>query len=58
MIIYWVFKENPAFSSKEIVNVFDLGYLGGVEKDFPEQKSADIPNRKKRNQVGTRRKRV
>ena len=49
MTIYRVFKENHAFSSKEIVNVFNLGYLGGVEKDFPEQKSATIPNRKKRN---------
>jgi hypothetical protein len=58
MTIYRVFKANHAFSSKEIVNVFDLGYLGGVENDFPEQKSAAIPNRKKRNQVGTRRKRV
>jgi hypothetical protein len=32
---------------KQVVNVFDLGYLG-VEKDFPEQKSY-LPNRKKRN---------
>ena len=30
---------------KEVINVFDLGYLG-VEKDFPDQKSS-IPNRKK-----------
>ena len=33
---------------KQVVNVFDLGYLG-VEKDFPEQISS-LPNRKKRNQ--------
>ena len=52
-----MFKENHAFSSKEIVNVFDLGYLGGIEKDFTEQKPAAISNRKKRNQVVTRRKR-
>ncbi len=32
---------------KEVVNVFDLGYLG-VEKDFPEQLSA-LPYKKKRN---------
>ena len=33
---------------KQVVNVFDLGYLG-VEKDFPKQISS-LPNRKKRNQ--------
>ena len=33
---------------KEVVNVFDLGYLG-IEKDFPEQLSS-LPYRKKRNQ--------
>ena len=32
---------------KQVVNVFDLGYLG-VENDFPELLSY-IPNRKKRN---------
>ena len=31
---------------KEVVNVFDLGYLG-VEKDFPEQLSS-LPNEKKK----------
>ncbi|MER5176135.1 MAG: hypothetical protein ABJB76_04385 [Candidatus Nitrosocosmicus sp.] len=33
---------------KEVVSVFDLGYLG-IEKDFPEQLSV-LPYRKKRNQ--------
>src|SRR4051812_30182503 len=33
---------------KQVVNVFDLGYLG-VEKDFPQQLSS-LPNRKNRNQ--------
>ena len=33
---------------KQVVNVFDLGYLG-IEKDFPQQLSS-IPNRKKGNQ--------
>src|SRR6185437_5613034 len=33
---------------KDVVNVFDLGYLG-VEKDYPEQLSS-LPNRKKRYQ--------
>ena len=32
---------------KQVVNVFDLGYLG-VEKDYPDQLSA-LPYRKKRN---------
>jgi hypothetical protein len=49
MIIYWVYKENHPITPQKVVNVFDLGYLGGVEKDFPEQKSA-LPYRKKRNQ--------
>jgi len=33
---------------KQVVNVFDLGYLG-VENDFPELLSS-LPKRKKRNQ--------
>lgn len=33
---------------KDVVNVFDLGYLGVEEKDFPQQLSY-IPNRKKIN---------
>ena len=42
---------------KEVVNVYDLGYLG-VETDFPEQISS-LPYKKKRNErVITRRKRV
>ena len=34
---------------KQVVNVFDLGYLG-IKKDFPEQLSY-IPNRKKINML-------
>ena len=45
---YGIYKKNRPVISKEVVNVFDLGYLG-VEKDFPDQKSS-LPNRKKRNQ--------
>ena len=37
---------NHPITPKEVVNVFDLGYLG-VEKDFPEQLSS-LSNRKKR----------
>jgi hypothetical protein len=45
---YDIYKENYPLTPKEVVNVFDLGYLG-VEKDFPEQLSS-LPKRKKRNQ--------
>ncbi len=38
---------NHPVTSKEVVNVFDLEYLGG-KKDFPEQLSS-IPIRKNRN---------
>ena len=44
---YDIYKENHPATPKQVVNVFDLGYLG-VEKDFPEQISS-LPNRKKRN---------
>jgi hypothetical protein len=45
---YDIYKSNHLVTPKEVVNVYDLGYLG-VEKDFPEQLSA-LPYRKKRNQ--------
>src|SRR5206468_794774 len=44
---YDIYKKNHPAIPKQVVNVFDLGYLG-VEKDHPEQLSS-IPNRKKRN---------
>ncbi|HXT83023.1 MAG TPA: transposase family protein [Verrucomicrobiae bacterium] len=44
---YNIYKNNHPVTPKQVVNVFDLGYLG-IEKDFPEQLSS-IPNRKKRN---------
>jgi hypothetical protein len=44
---YDIYKKNHPIAPKDVVNVFDLGYLG-VEKDFPQQISS-IPNRKKRN---------
>ena len=48
---YDIYKENhPITSKEEVVNVFDLGYLG-VEKDFPRQTSS-IPKRKKRRSMG------
>ena len=45
---YDIYNKNHPVTPKEVVNVFDLGYLG-VEKDFPEQLSS-LPYRKKRNQ--------
>jgi hypothetical protein len=44
---YDIYKENHPITHKDVLNVFDLGYLG-VETDFHEQLSS-IPNRKKRN---------
>lgn len=45
---YDIYKNNHPAAPKQVVSVFDLGYLG-VEKDFPEQISS-LPNRKKRRQ--------
>ncbi len=42
------YKKNHPVTPKDVVNVYDLGYLG-VEKDFPEQLSS-LPYKKKRNQ--------
>ena len=44
---YDIYKKNHPITHREVVNVFDLGYLG-VETDFPEQLSV-LPYRKKRN---------
>jgi hypothetical protein len=45
---YNIYKNNHPATPKQVVNVFDLGYLG-VEKDFLQQLSS-LPCRKKRNQ--------
>src|SRR6185437_13873035 len=45
MIIYRVYKKNHPLIPKQVVSVFDLGYLG-VEKDFPQQLFT-LPYRKK-----------
>ncbi len=45
---YNIYKNNHPATPKDVVNVFDLGYLG-VEKDFPEQISY-LPYRKEKNQ--------
>jgi len=44
---YDIYKENHPVTPKQVVNVFDLGYLG-IEKDFSGQLSS-IPYKKKRN---------
>ncbi len=33
--VYDVYKKNHPVTPKDVVNVYDLGYLG-VEKEFPE----------------------
>jgi len=43
---YDIYKEDHPVIPKEVVNVYDLGYLG-IEKDFPEQLSS-LPNKKKK----------
>src|SRR6476661_6568435 len=45
---YNIYKNHNLVTPKQVVNVFDLGYLG-VEKDFPGQLSA-LPYKKQRNQ--------
>ena len=45
---YDIYKENHPLVPKDVVNVFDLGYIG-IEKDFSEQLSS-IPKRKKSDQ--------
>jgi DDE superfamily endonuclease/Helix-turn-helix of DDE superfamily endonuclease len=44
---YSIYKKNRPVTPKQVVNVYDLGYLG-IEKDFPAQLSA-LPYKKKRN---------
>jgi len=44
---YDIYKENHPATPKQVVNVFDLGYLG-AEKDYPDQLSS-LPYRNKRN---------
>ena len=45
---YDIYKKNHPTTPRQVVNVFDLGYLG-VGKDFPGQISS-LPNKKKRSQ--------
>ena len=45
---YDIYKKNHPVTPKQVVSVFDLGYLG-VGKDYPEQLSS-LPNKKKKDQ--------
>ena len=45
---YDIYKNNHAVTPKQVVNVFDLGYLG-IESDFPEQLC--LPYRIKRKEI-------
>jgi hypothetical protein len=68
MITISIRITNPVTPSKQVVNVFDLGYLG-VEKDFPEQLSSRyhiegkkptraVPRRKRENRIHSSKKRI
>jgi hypothetical protein len=48
---YRIYKKNHPDIPKEVVSMFDLGFLG-VQKDFPEQKSC-LPIKRKKNQTLT-----
>ena len=45
---YGIYRKNHPVTPKQVVSVFDLGYLG-VERDHPEQLSS-LPNKKKKDQ--------
>ena len=45
---YDIYKKNHPVTPKQVVSVFDLGYLG-VGKDYPEQLSS-LPYKKKKDQ--------
>ena len=34
---YDIYKKNHPITPKQVLNVVDLGYLVGTEKDFPQQ---------------------
>jgi hypothetical protein len=48
---YDVYKKNHPITPKQVVTIFDLGYLG-IEKDYPDQLSFLPKRKKKRNQEG------
>ncbi len=55
---YNIYKKNHPVTPKQVVNVFDLGYLG-IRKDFPEQKVVLTKQKKEKpKRIGSRRKRA
>ena len=54
---YKVYKENHPELPKDVMSMYDLGFLG-VEKDFPEQKSSLPIKKEKGCELTDRRKRV
>ena len=46
---YKIYKTNHPVTPKDVENIFDLGFVG-VEKEYPEQKSALPIKKKKKNQ--------
>jgi hypothetical protein len=45
---YDIYKKNHPVTPNQVINVFDLGYIG-VGKDYPEQLSS-LPYKKKKDQ--------
>ena len=54
---YGIYKMNHPVTSKQVVNVFDLGYLG-VEKDFPEQLYPHYEQKEEKFGIVTRRNKL
>ena len=52
---YKIYKKNHPDIPKDIVNMYNPGFLGVEKKEYPEQKS-ELPIKKKRNQVLTKEK--
>ncbi len=51
---YDTYKKTHHITPKDVLNIFDLGYLS-LKKDFPGQLPS-LPNRKKRNLHGYKEK--
>ncbi len=52
---YNIYKTNRPTTPEDVVNVFDLGFLG-VENDFPEQKSSLTFKKKRSNPLSVEKK--
>ena len=49
MTIYWVYKKSRPITPKDVLNVFNLGYLPWHRKGLPRTAIIHIYNRKQRN---------